>query len=342
MTVINILTSESDTELKKYITKAFVAYGNKLGREMMNDELSEARVYALGDIQDDFRNPRSVDKRELPTNQQIHQRICLQTVAGNSENKVKSGSSLISQDYEMAMNRWSYTRLRAYEECPAKVDFKYNHHIKEPPRVVPKGKTEHPMERGTRVHDGCERFVKGEGELPSEASQHFKAEFDHLRKLYIAKQVFVELDCGVDKSWNYIDEWNDDTWCLVKMDAEVISSDGTFGIIIDYKTGKRMFNEHKHGEQMQLYQLAFFKKHPELQRLRTELWYLDLGEVHSITYNTRKQGLRFQGSFNRRANVMLRDKKYKPTPSKFSCMWCPYGEGDNKTGHCLVGWKPGD
>jgi len=235
----------------------------------------------------------------------------------------------------MAMDRWSYTRLRSYEECPAKVDYKYNHRIKELPRALPKGKLEHPMDRGTRVHDGCEHFVKGEGELPAEAAKYFQSEFDYLKQLYVAGRVELEMSCGVDKDWNYINEWNDDTWCLVKMDAEVMTAEIDLGVIIDYKTGKRKFNEHKHAEQMQLYQITFFKKYPELNRLVTELWYLDLGEVHKMTF-TRKQGLRFQASYNRRAMKMLTDKKYKPNPNTFSCKWCPYGIGENKTGHCQL------
>jgi hypothetical protein len=222
-----------------------------------------------------------------------------------------------------------------YDECPHRVNLKYNSRIPEPPRLAPTGKEEHPLDRGTRVHDGCERFVKGEGDLPKEAGKYFQAEFEYMQKLYTAGRVELELSCGVDDQWEYVNAWNDDTWCLIKMDAEVIAADGAFGVIIDYKTGKRRFNEHKHGEQMQLYQVAFFKKYPDLQKLRTELWYLDLGEVHAMNF-TRKQGLRFQDSYNRRARKMLGDTLYKATPNAFSCKWCPYGVGANKTGHCTL------
>jgi CRISPR/Cas system-associated exonuclease Cas4 (RecB family) len=221
-----------------------------------------------------------------------------------------------------------------YEECPRRVKFKYIDRIDEPERPLPAGKTEHPHERGSRVHDDCEKYVKGElEEMPKEAKRHFQKEFEHLRQLYTADKVELEMACGVNDKWEYVDEWNEDTWCLVKMDAEVKTPE--LGIIIDFKTGKRHFNEIKHGQQMQLYQIAFFKKHPDLPKLRTELWYLDLGEVHAINY-TRKQGLIYQSGYDRKAREMLTDTEFKPTPSQWSCKFCPYGIGEHKTGHCLL------
>jgi CRISPR/Cas system-associated exonuclease Cas4 (RecB family) len=221
-----------------------------------------------------------------------------------------------------------------YEECPHKVKLKYIDRIPEPERELPPGKDEHPMDRGSRVHDGCEKFVMGDlADLPVEANKYFSDEFEHLRKLYKRGLVELEMSCGVDKGWEFVPEWNDDTWCLIKMDAELKTDD--MALIIDYKTGKRRYNEVKHAEQMQLYQIAFFKKHPDINKLRTELWYLDLGEVHGMNY-TRKQGMVFQRTYDRRAKKMLRDKQFTPTPSQYACRFCPYGQGKNKTGHCQM------
>jgi CRISPR/Cas system-associated exonuclease Cas4 (RecB family) len=178
--------------------------------------------------------------------------------------------------------------------------------------------------------------VKGEGKLPSEAAKYFQAEFDQLRKLYLANKVTLEQECALTDTWEYVDEWNDEAWCLIKMDSEIYTP--SLGIIIDYKTGKRRYNEVKHAEQMQLYQLAFWRKRPDLQRLRTEIWYLDLPpgqNVYAMSY-TRKQGEKFQPGLNRRARKMLNDKKMSPTPNTFVCRWCPY-HPERGTGHCKVG-----
>ena len=60
---------------------------------------------------------------------------------------------------------WSYSRLVDFEQCKLRAKLKYIDRIPEPARPLPPGKTEHANDRGTRIHDAAERFVRGGVEL---------------------------------------------------------------------------------------------------------------------------------------------------------------------------------
>ena len=126
----------------------------------------------------------------------------------------------------------------------------------------------------------------------------------------------------------------------MKIDAAVNNQDAT-GKVIDYKTGRQRYNQIKHGEQIQLYQLTFLLKHPEIEKLVTELWYVDEGQTVKMNF-TRKQGLKFQTGFNKRAEKMFDEKNFKPNANAHSCRFCPYGpgktyQGENKLNICTAG-----
>ena len=93
-------------------------------------------------------------------------------------------------------------------------------------------------------------------------------------------------------------------------------------------------NEIKHGEQLQLYALAAFLRHPELEVVTAELWYIDLGEVTQLRF-TRDQSLRFKRNWDMRGNKITSCTDFPANPNVFSCKWCPYGP--KGTGHCEVG-----
>lgn len=209
---------------------------------------------------------------------------------------------------------------------------KYIDKIPEPERPLPPGKTEHAHERGNRVHDAAELFVRGGVELIPELS---KVEDDllELRDLYQTGIVSLEGEWAVDDQWNPVAWASHSAWARMKLDAFVNYGDGT-GRVIDYKTGKRQYNEIKHTEQGQVYQLATFLRFPELEHLTVEFWYTDLGEKDIKEYS-RQQGTSYFDKYNDRFLAVTTAEEFPPNPNAFSCKWCPY----NGT-HCEVGVKP--
>ena len=124
-------------------------------------------------------------------------------------------------------------------------------------------------------------------------------------------------------------------WLRMKLDALVMHDEAT-ATVIDFKTGRKFGNEVKHGEQLQLYQLATFIRYPKLQTVFAELWYLDQNESTSVKFS-RTMGLRFREKFNKRGVALTACETFPANPNKFTCKWCMYGPwGSND---CHVGVK---
>lgn len=231
------------------------------------------------------------------------------------------------------INRVSFSRLQDFEKCKYLAKLKYIDKIPEPPRPLPKGKTEHANERGNRVHDAAEMFVQGGVELIPELEK-FSDDFHELRDLYEADRVRLEGEWAVDVNWSPVAWESHDAWCRMKLDALVFNKDKTHARVIDYKTGKRIYNEVKHTEQGQVYQLATFLRFPEVQHITVEFWYTDLGETDIKEYS-RQQGTAYFEKYNNRFLSVTNETDFPPNPNAFSCKWCPY-----KGNECKVGVEP--
>jgi RecB family exonuclease len=229
-------------------------------------------------------------------------------------------------------NSWSFSKLGDFDKCKKYFWLKHEQKVPEPERPLPAGKTEHANDRGSRVHDNCELYVRGDHDaLAPEAEKHFGPQLDLLRHLHKLGQVELEGNWGMDKAWE-ITAWTG-AWLRLKLDALVHISK-TDATVIDYKTGKKWGNEVKHAQQLQLYALVTFLRFPELETVSAELWYLDIGETTRQMF-TRDQSLRFKRSFDAQGKALVSCVAWPANPNKFSCQWCMYGP--EHTGHCDVG-----
>lgn len=211
--------------------------------------------------------------------------------------------------------------MQDFEKCKHLAKLKYIDRIPEPTRPLPPGKTEHANDRGSRVHDAAELFVRGGVELLSELKA-FEEDYHELRRLFSEGAVTLEGEWAVDRNWSPV-AWNsDDAWCRMKLDAFVQTSPTT-ARVIDYKTGRRQGNEIKHTEQGQLYQLATFLRFPELDHITVEFWYLDLGEKDIKQYS-RAQGAAYFDKYHRRLAAISECEEFPASPNAFACKWCPY------------------
>jgi len=273
------------------------------------------------------------------------------------------------------ISSWSHSRITDFEKCKQMAFLKYVKRIPEPVRPLPPGKTEHANDRGTRIHNEIEAYVRGTTPHYSPEAKSFKVELESLRKLYDAGMVSLEGEWGFNDAWEPADwrgQWVSigphpgaqtvkklpdygrdgqvvkvgkavylwvPTWLRMKLDALVFLSDFE-AVAIDYKTGKKFGNEIKHGEQLMLYQLATFLKYPDLEVVHTELWYLDQDLLTSVTYE-RVRGLKLKYKWNIRGQAMTSCTKFPANANKYSCQYCPYGAPENGfpngTGDCSVG-----
>lgn len=234
----------------------------------------------------------------------------------------------------MAITSWSHSKLVDFERCKYAAWLKHDQRIPEPERPLKPGQTEHANDRGTRVHLDCELYVSGQiDDLCVEAAKHFAGPLSLLRAMHADGLVSLEGEWGLNFNWAPI-EWRS-AWHRSKLDAIVYHSEHE-ATVIDFKTGRKFGNEVKHGEQIQLYQLNAFARHPELEIVHTELWYLDQDEVTAKTFS-RDQGLRFKRNWHNRGVAITTATEFPANPNKFSCRWCAYNQ--HTGGPCTYGVK---
>jgi hypothetical protein len=148
----------------------------------------------------------------------------------------------------MTIKAGSFSRLEIFESFPLRAKLAFIDKIPEPERPLPPGKTEHANDRGTRVHEWADRYVKGlEAEQLPEMAK-FKIEFSRLREMYTDGKVLTEEMWCSDSNWAVCGDRDWDAIRFrIKTDATVWL-DPTTVVVIDFKTGKRWGNEVKHAQ----------------------------------------------------------------------------------------------
>ncbi len=228
---------------------------------------------------------------------------------------------------------WSFSKLQDFEKCKFSFKLKHLDRVPEPERPLPKGKSEHANDRGSRIHDAAEKYIRGEGPLIPELLK-FEELFHKLVRLYKCGQVEMEENWALDDDWE-IAPW-ETGWLRLKVDV-LVHIDKYSAVVADWKTGRKFGNEVKHAQQLQLYALVTFLRYPELEEVTAELIYLDVDEITSQTF-TRDQALRFKQSFNKRGTSLTTCNDWPSNANKFTCQWCLYGP--NHSGHCPDGVRP--
>lgn len=231
----------------------------------------------------------------------------------------------------MKINNWSFSSLMMYESCAFRFKLAKIDRIPEPPRPP-----DNPLERGSRIHDKLEMFVKGEGPMDTEAKSigRFTEAFEHLQTLYSSGKASAEDDWLFDQDWNICGR--DKVWLWSKLDFNVTDEDNNVSIVGDYKTGRSIYKAVEHVQQMQLYAAATALRQEWADFIYVELWYLDEGHIKKSEY-TREEALRYVRRFQDRADALYQDRAFRPNPTTMTCRWCPYRSiGAGGTGDCPV------
>jgi hypothetical protein len=202
-----------------------------------------------------------------------------------------------------------------------------------PELVPPKGKDEHPLTRGHRVHESAELFVRGECELIPELNK-FAENFVVLRDFFSRERyrVIMEERWAFNRNWEACGWSSENAWVRMLVDFLVIDIELGEAIIIDYKTGRKHGNEVKHATQGQLYQLAVFLRYPELENITVEFWYTDQNAITRTNYK-RSFGMQFKELFTNFGNAVTNEIHFRPRSTPYTCKWCNFGRTSG-TGHC--------
>ncbi len=239
----------------------------------------------------------------------------------------------------------TFSALKKYEQCPFSIKLARIDKIPEPERPAPSKGDEHANDRGLRIHECGEHFIQGKREDLISELEGFREEMERVRDMFTAGKVESENMWCFDLTWKDVatDDW-DNIWLRIIIDIFIHISPKE-ALVSDIKTGKRFRNEFKHDEQCRLYAVAAFERYPELEKVTTELWYIDLPPKERMTRQTftRKQSKRFFRNFNERLVHLTECTNFEPKPNKSNCMFCPYAPSVynnkwvNKSGDCEYG-----
>jgi hypothetical protein len=202
-----------------------------------------------------------------------------------------------------------------------------------PELKIPEGKLEHPMIRGSRIHDAAELYMTQRLELIPELSQ-FHEQFEAMRTLQASNDIIF----AIEENWAFDENWiptgwsSTDAWLRMKVDMLMLKE--TEALLIDYKSGRRYGNEISHMTQAQLYQLGTFIRYPELEHIEVEFWYIDVGEITRARF-TRNFGMQFLPLMSSKGKEVTNEIRFDAKPAAFNCKYCPYGneEGNGSCKH---------
>jgi hypothetical protein len=202
---------------------------------------------------------------------------------------------------------WSLSRYNVWRECARK--YVLQHVMKLP---VPK----HPaMLRGIDTHGKAEAYLKGEVRAVPKEVVAFKKELMKLKKLRATPEVSWTLT--EDEKQCSPTDWNR-AWLRAKIDAHHYFVEEREALVVDYKTGGLKVTV----PQMDLYAAMTPFFFPDVESILVELWFTDHDHIEPRTYD-RREAKRLWERWRRRADVMLGDKTFLPSPGT-ACNYCPF------------------
>jgi RecB family exonuclease len=200
--------------------------------------------------------------------------------------------------------RFSNSSIKAYEQCPFKYKLTRIDGLKEP--------TGEAAERGKTIHTEFEFALMGIGKINDERS--YWNDYIEILKSHKARP---ELKVGITKNWLTCDFDDPDVWLRGVVDA-IYETDNSVHIL-DWKTGK----ERDYADQLNLYAAVAFAIYPHIEKVSTEICYIDHNKHVNYGYVYRKQFEELKQWVTNRITKIENDDVYAPNPT-YGCKWCHF------------------
>lgn len=219
---------------------------------------------------------------------------------------------------------WSPSKLQMWEECPARAKYKNIDRLPDPGGPA--------LERGAKLHEQCELYVRGFCKDLDPELVRAKALLDMLRDAFKQDLAEVEKELAFRADWTSCAWMAPDVYVRFKLDAVLYEPGKKKALVVDHKTGKLKVNG-EYQPQIDLYCVALMSAVPELEEVNAQLFFIDSGATVDRKAGVLKRAdlLAVRASWDEKAGKMLADDLHAPTPNP-GCRWCPYSRA--KSGPC--------
>ena len=214
---------------------------------------------------------------------------------------------------------WSFSRWKAYDECPYSAKQKFIEKIKTPSGPA--------MERGNLIHKAAEAFVKGDVKRLDPLLKPVASHIKRYKKLGAQS----ELEITVTNKWKPTGWFDTDAWLRIKVDLmllipkkKIITAE-----VVDYKTGKFKPDNEDYEMQLSLYAAGTFSTEPDVNVVDTKLLFTDHNEVVEKTYE-RDELKGLIKTWENRIQPMMNDTLFAPRPGWY-CRYCHFRKSNGGT-----------
>lgn len=208
---------------------------------------------------------------------------------------------------------WSYSRLAAWEDCPLRAKLKLLDKKTEPEGPA--------LARGNLIHGEAANYLTGKVRALPSSLVKLKTSFKELK----AAKPMVEQQWAFDVNWQPV-EWFAPTAHL-RIICDAVTLPLPLAVVVDHKTGKL---REGYQDQVELFALGVMAKFAEVKEVRTELWYLDHGQIIPAEFD-RSMETKLRAKWAKRVRPMLIDKTFAPRPG-WVCRYCDFRK--EKQGLC--------
>lgn len=196
----------------------------------------------------------------------------------------------------------SFSKLKCFEQCPAKYNYRYNLNLADTPGPA--------AQRGTLMHKFFEDYLATPGVLVPPDLTMYTGFLNNLKTMG-AKP---EFKFNLNEEWIPVEK---SSWLVGYIDALIV--DPPDATVFDWKTGKEYDD---HYEQKEIYALGTFYTFPELSNVRAVHVYTDLGRNTERIYH-KDQMPAMRDRWTDRFKKLEAATDFFPKP-QFLCRYCSY------------------
>lgn len=205
---------------------------------------------------------------------------------------------------------WSLTKLKTFEQCGAKYDFRYNQKI--PDKSGPAA------ERGTAIHKTIEGFIRGvEGIALTGSLEFYHGFLTALKESQVP--LYPEYRIALRQDWTPCPD-GESPWYVGYLDlyrAVEISANAW-----DWKSGKPYPD---HDQDKEVYALAIMAAKPEIQVVTVTYTYVDKGQNRERIFSREFEYEALKKKWGDRVARMEAATQFIPNP-QFLCRYCSYSK----------------